>query len=487
VKTRTLPRAAYHAVIVLISLLVLTVLFYQFENWRGARKWEQTKASLTARGIATELKDLAPPPLPPEENFITPLFFELFPEPKGDQEPGELMKLIKRKPEGRPVFGAENYPPVDLSKWSDSLGLGTACSQMEAATFILDHLKPAEPLMESLAGAMSHPGSFNIDYTHKPAYTISFSSLMPAMSFADIIQLHGFAAIVQRDAEIALRDLRLLIRITKTANDEPVLFTSLMANAMALRSCEFISQGLASGIWNDAQLNLIIRELQALEYAAGFRRSLNGEMAFNIDGLDHPNVMNEAAAMMFLEDEWSKRLLPVALGIFPRGWFDQAKVLTTDTFTSKLIEAVHLDAEHGPRISHLRRRDELLQDLPNAIWALPVRISLPIFSAVFDKFAYTHDLISMAMISCALERYRLAEGKYPAQLNEIVPRFLSRLPREILTGNSFTYRLEYEGYRLYSTGLNKTDDGATVVFKGDSATAIDYEQGDWVWPHVPAR
>ena len=32
----------------------------------------------------------------------------------------------------------------------------------------------------------------------------------------------------------------------------------------------------------------------------------------------------------------------------------------------------------------------------------------------------------MAMVACALERYRLARGQYPEELNALVPRFRRR-------------------------------------------------------------
>jgi hypothetical protein len=63
----------------------------------------------------------------------------------------------------------------------------------------------------------------------------------------------------------------------------------------------------------------------------------------------------------------------------------------------------------------------------------------------------------------ALERYRLANGKYPASLAELGP-----LPLDPWSGRPLGYRLldpstdpHRRGYLLYSAGSDQTDNGGT--------------------------
>jgi hypothetical protein len=42
--------------------------------------------------------------------------------------------------------------------------------------------------------------------------------------------------------------------------------------------------------------------------------------------------------------------------------------------------------------------------------------------------------VDQARIACALERYRLANGKYPAALADLIPRFLDKIPADVITG-----------------------------------------------------
>ncbi len=86
-------------------------------------------------------------------------------------------------------------------------------------------------------------------------------------------------------------------------------------------------------------------------------------------------------------------------------------------------------------------------------------------------------------IACALERYRLAQGKYPATLDALAPQFIDAVPRDVMNGEAYHCRLNADGtFLLYSVGWNQSDDGGRVVFKKDAPNTFDDEQGDWVWP-----
>ena len=85
---------------------------------------------------------------------------------------------------------------------------------------------------------------------------------------------------------------------------------------------------------------------------------------------------------------------------------------------------------------------------------------------------------------CALERYKLASGRYPETLDALVPQFIGKLPHDIIGGKPLHYRRTGDGkFVLYSIGWNEKDDGGVVVFRKNSLTAVDTEKGDWVWQY----
>jgi len=60
--------------------------------------------------------------------------------------------------------------------------------------------------------------------------------------------------------------------------------------------------------------------------------------------------------------------------------------------------------------------------------------------------------------ACALELYRIDQGRYPAKLKELQPKFLKTLPGDVFSTEPLKYRLMGTGYLLYSVGPNGRDE-----------------------------
>ena len=96
---------------------------------------------------------------------------------------------------------------------------------------------------------------------------------------------------------------------------------------------------------------------------------------------------------------------------------------------------------------------------------------------------------SLADTACALERFRRAEGAYPARLDALVPRYLARTPHDVFGGGPLRYSLTESGhYLLYSVGSDGTDDhGAPPAPGAGRYLWTDAARGDWAWPNpLPA-
>jgi hypothetical protein len=86
----------------------------------------------------------------------------------------------------------------------------------------------------------------------------------------------------------------------------------------------------------------------------------------------------------------------------------------------------------------------------------------------------------LARVACALERYRRANGQFPATVAALAPKFISALPHDVINGQPLKYRRTGDGlFVLYSVGSNETDDGGEVAL---SKYGIPHwKDGDWVW------
>jgi hypothetical protein len=101
--------------------------------------------------------------------------------------------------------------------------------------------------------------------------------------------------------------------------------------------------------------------------------------------------------------------------------------------------------------------DEKLQHLTR--WRVLTRLLLPSISPLASKAAQCDAKIRDAQAALAVERYRLANGKLPSQLSDLVPTFLPAVPSDPFDGKPLRYKTLAKGYVVYSVGDDREDNG----------------------------
>ena len=81
-----------------------------------------------------------------------------------------------------------------------------------------------------------------------------------------------------------------------------------------------------------------------------------------------------------------------------------------------------------------------------------------------------------ARVVIAIERFRLAEGDLPEELNDLVPTYLSDLPVDPASpsGEPLCYLRDGEGYKIYSRGRDRVDDGGDHSGSGNWSRRLDF-------------
>ena len=64
-----------------------------------------------------------------------------------------------------------------------------------------------------------------------------------------------------------------------------------------------------------------------------------------------------------------------------------------------------------------------------------------------------------ARAGVAIERYRLAKGRLPGELSELVPIYLESIPIDPFDGRELRYEVFEKGFVVYSIGEDGSDDG----------------------------
>ena len=67
--------------------------------------------------------------------------------------------------------------------------------------------------------------------------------------------------------------------------------------------------------------------------------------------------------------------------------------------------------------------------------------------------------LRLLIVELSLHNYKLDHGRFPSRLAALAPNYLNAVPTDPFTGSDFVYRQDDSGYRLYSIGPDRTDDG----------------------------
>jgi hypothetical protein len=177
----------------------------------------------------------------------------------------------------------------------------------------------------------------------------------------------------------------------------------------------------------------------------------------------------------------------------PSGWLYLEQTSYQRAFDQRVVP--DFDSETGRVYPERIDKDFAGQDsndkgIMGHLWRhdLFVRILLPALGKYYLKVATGETGMNETMIACGLERYRLANGKLPATLDELVPRFLDHVPLDVCNGQPLIYHPAGDrDFVLYSVGWNGKDDGGITVMKTGKTGGPEPSQGDWVWPQYSEK
>jgi hypothetical protein len=87
-----------------------------------------------------------------------------------------------------------------------------------------------------------------------------------------------------------------------------------------------------------------------------------------------------------------------------------------------------------------------------------IALAVPAVEKVRDAWDRTEQTQRNLHVAFALAAYRADHGRYPANLEELAPKYLPRVPEDLFSGGPLIYRPEEGGYLLYSVGANGLDE-----------------------------
>ena len=176
-------------------------------------------------------------------------------------------------------------------------------------------------------------------------------------------------------------------------------------------------------------------------------------------------------------------LCAVDTGEFSQTQLRNAGFAYTDVLAGKTSEAraIHLRfANRAEQITALAPDEQLgaFERLEQEFKDLPFGSKMMIPAIYRIAVAWVRSRASLRCASAAVgcERYRLARGTWPSDLNELVPEFLPGPPIDPFDGQALRFRRENEQVVIYSVGPDRRDDGgrAEAVSQGSDARDLQF-------------
>ena len=472
-----------------ICLASLLTLYYQWENWRGARELKAARARLIERIGTDDPVAFAPPTIPDEQNFFALPVIEQW-----ATKPLENGSRFKGYDIPKDAFVPANFTPpklieaeaglpesIDWAAWSKNRDL-----KGETVAVVMNReLGDGNGLLPKLVAGLPRPFA-----CLKPGLREAFEASNDPISQASIPNMGGFtpqqqlglhlraaahagdATKTQTTALVALRFL------PESCAAHGVLVTAFQSIATHRIAFDALHDALSFPVWDERGLTLLQAQLAKDDDLQIINRSLMSETLWvhaMISQARRKRASFESDGLLEIfswrkdDLEWWRRASDWLLRLGPIGWLDSDNAAYID----QMLETIGPDSdiawiEASSRTQAVRRR---VAEQSTAVFPLPnVRrwvscIGFPNIGSLHGAAAETLFHRRCLILACELEKHRLHHGTYPDTL-PVLSGFETNDPAR--PKHPLGYRLESDGYLFWSAGLDAHDDGGHAA-------------NDWLW------
>lgn len=497
----------------LISVAVLVTLvglFYTFENWRGQRAWQSFVADMKARGEPLTIEELLPPPVPDEENFaMIPLLRPLL---DYQHKPGETnvwrdeeaynrltnLRILPRHPE-KAWSDRHTGRLTDFAAWQSALRThadyrlpeeqlsemivvtNDLASGMTERRYDTNHavrevllaLRKFDPEMKALHASVDLPHLvFPVHYEEGFAALLSHWQVFRRLG--EVARLKASAALAQGRTADALKEFRLIVRMSEAADAEPLLISQLVRIVMLGAAAEIAWEGMATAKWSDDELRAVEERLRGVDMVKLYVDSMRGEWTLAMHGLE-----------LVRDDPYSLGDIdPKLLKWGPSGWYEHNLATFGRMFDEFVLPLAAPDEgrlflDEGAVMA--QEMDRQLRDFNR--YQIFARLLLPAYEKVLKRFARCQVAVDQLRLACGIERFRMRHDRLPRDLNEVAALMGMAPPKDPTNGEDYRYRADAESgeYVIWSPAGDGVDDGGVQAEKPARRMYGEEEKGDWAW------
>ncbi|MEZ6142132.1 MAG: hypothetical protein R3B84_16345 [Zavarzinella sp.] len=461
-------------------LAVFVVLFALWYFWPARYKrtisYETTRLTTPVDELGyldyeTFVNEMLKGDIKPEENAMVLLVQAIGPKPEGSTVPPDYYQWLEiAEPEENDTTLTHFTIPDPVNPNKTLNKLPEECGQPWAAEDypeVAEYLKASQPALQMIADAIRRPKFFNPLVNHKvPGKHVSLMNALLAFSQRTrgaglVLQARAMNAIAELRFEDAWRDIYAIQRLGRLLQTNPsCLVEQLVGIAIENTALESYQILLTHTDWNAEQIHAKTEMFQRLPAPASTATIMNrSERCVMLD------IVQEFYVEGFLAgtDQFDLKLFPRMLSRSIDFDVILRKINTTYDKLEQITDLQDYEEKHKwcdsfivlLRQAHQDRMSSFflgIESRSEAVADMLLKLFLPAFSKVDDAAHRCKMQARNIEIAFALAECNARTGNYPDTLAEL------KLPPEKLldayNGKQLRYQLWFEGYILYSPGVN---------------------------------
>ena len=307
---------------------------------------------------------------------------------------------------------------------------------------VLDFMKNIESEMEELRLATRRPYAackpliFKLIKHSESMYNANQPNVKNIKLLASIFSIHASALLASERSEEAFIDFQVINKIAASLENHPTPSVLMLRTRVLERALQVFWEGLVQRQWTVTQLQLFSNAFQG-----------------------HNLLKNLDEALGYGEATYLRCQIDYSFG--------KDRILFPWLIQSQLLDLAQIHELCLTTYDALQLR----------VYPLKSNRFAPKLKADLQTIAFMQTSINQAYLACALELYRRSNGNFPYALDDLIPRFVEKLPHDIITGEPLKYRRTDDGqFILYSVGWNEMDDGGVAFSDQKQQNKLD-----WVW------
>ena len=284
----------------------------------------------------------------------------------------------------------------------------------------------------------------------------------------ELLYLEAVLNAEDKKPELAIPSIESMFGISRSLTKEPLLISQLSSIACRALAVKALERAVSRTEFTDVQLAHLSEMLADARDLSALSRAFAGEQCFAIAAFEKPSV-----------------LIDYYLGLPARSPRSPARRVFVAFYTlTGLLEknaAIYLDLMSDCiRAYELppHQRQKAFRSIEAKVNSLSkihayARLAMPAIPRCVTLELNHIAQLRSAQTALAVQRYRLAEGRLPDTLADLVPDYLETVPLDPFDGNDLRYKKLNIGFVVYSIGEDGKDDGGGERTSGSARSSYD--------------